>query len=219
MATASRTGTVGAEIEALRANVGLVELWGFNHYRITGEGALDWLSGLTCSNLSRKTGEASLCYFLTPKGNIAGEGTVVPLAVGSLFFGSAAAAEFHDVDWLAEHLPEGSDIRIESRTNTHTLLVLAGPPVRDLLAAVSPRTKRGQRDFPWLSAQRVFIGHVEALAIAISYSGEQALELHVPNTKLHAAYEVLTRAGEAVNLSHFGMFAINSMRIEKGYGH
>lgn len=210
---------VGAEIAALRANVGLAELSGFNHYRISGTDALDWLSGLTCSKVSRKTGRASLSYFLTPKGNISGEATIVPLPDGDIFYGSAATAEYHDMDWLSEHLPEGSDIRIESRTNTHTMIVIAGPKTRDLLAAVSPRTKWGQSDFPWLTAQRVFVGHVEALAIAISYSGEQAFELHIPNTQLYAAYEVLTRAGEGFGLSHFGMFAIDSMRLEKGYGH
>lgn len=210
---------VGAEIDALRTNVGLAELSGFNHFRISGSDALDWISSLTCSRLSTKTGRASLCYFLTPKGNIAGEATLVPLPNGDIFYGSAATAEYHDMDWLTEHLPDGSDICIESRTNTHTMMVIAGPRTRELLAAVSPRTKWGQSDFPWLTTQRVFIGHVEALAIAISYSGEQAFELHIPNTQLYAAYEILTRAGTAFGLSHFGMFAIDSMRLEKGYGH
>jgi len=210
---------VGAEIEALRSGVGLAELSGFNHYRISGTDALDWLSSLTCSKVSTQTGRASLCYFLTPKGNISGEATIVPLPDGSIFYGSAASAEYHDMDWLTEHLPKGSDIRIESRTNTHTLMVIAGPRTRDLLASVSPRTKWGQSGFPWLTARRVFIGHVEALAIAISFSGEQAFELHIPNTQLYAAYDILTKAGEAFGLSHFGMFAIDSMRLEKGYGH
>lgn len=210
---------VGAEIEALRSGVGLAELSGFNHYRISGTDALDWISSLTCSKVSAKTGRASLCYFLTPKGNISGEATIVPLPDGSIFYGSAATAEYHDMGWLTEHLPKGSDIRIESRTNTHTMMVIAGPKTRDLLATVSPRTKWGQSEFPWLTAQRVFIGHVEALAIAISYSGEQAFELHIHNNQLFAAYEILTRAGAAFGLSHFGMFAIDSMRLEKGYGH
>jgi len=210
---------VGAEIEALTKNVGLAELSGFNHYRISGSGALEWLSGLTCSPVSGKTGKASLCYFLTHKGNIAGEATLVPLSAGDIFYGSAATAEYHDMDWLSERLPRESDIRIESCTNTHTMLLIAGPATRELLAAVSRRTKWGQIDFPWLSAQSCFIGHVEALAIAVSYSGEQAFELHVPNAQLYAAYEVLTQAGEVLGLSHFGMYAIDSMRMEKGYGH
>ena len=210
---------VGAEIEALTTNVGLAELSGFNHYRISGTDALPWLNSLSCSPVSSKTGKTSLCYFLTDKGNISGEATIVPLPGGNIFYGSAATAEYHDMDWLMAHLPQGSDIRIESHTNTHTMLVIAGPRTRDLLAAVSPRTKWGQSDFPWLTAAPCFIGHVEALAIAISYSGEQAFELHIANAQLYAAYEILTKAGEEIGLTHFGMYAIDSMRIEKGYGH
>lgn len=210
---------VGSEIDALRTNVGLAELSGFNHFRISGTGALDWLSSLTCSPVSTQTGKASLCYFLTPKGNIAGEAMIVPLSGGEVFYGSAATAEYHDMDWLTDQLPKRSDIRIESRTNTHTMIVIAGPKTRDLLAALSPRAKWEQSDFPWLTAQRVFIGHVEALAIAISYSGEQAFELHIHNNQLYAAYQILTEAGQGFGLSHFGMRAIDSMRLEKGYGH
>ena len=123
------------------------------------------------------------------------------------------------MDYLCEQLPAGSDIRIESHTNTHTMLVIAGPKTRDLLAAVSPRLNWEQAQFPWLTAQACFIGHVEALAIAISYSGEQAIELHIENSQLYAAYEILCKAGEAFGLTHFGMYAIDSMRLEKGYGH
>lgn len=210
---------VGDEIKALTKAVGLAELSGFNHYRISGTGALEWLSSLTCSPVSTKVGKASLCYFLTEKGNISGEATIVPLPNGELFYGSAATAEYHDMDWLQERLLDDSDILIESYTNSHTLLVIAGPKTRELLAVVSPRTNWDQESLPWLTAQTCHIGHVEALAIAISYSGEQAFELHIPNSQLYAAYEILTKAGQAFGLSHFGMYAIDSMRMEKGYGH
>lgn len=56
------------------------------------------------------------------------------------------------------------------------------------MATAAPRSKWGQKEFRWLRAQTCFIGHVEALAIAISYSGEQAFELHIPNTQLYADY-------------------------------
>ena len=210
---------VDAEIAALRAGVGLAELSGFNHFRISGAGALDWLDSLTCSPVSRKIGKASLIYFLTPKGNVAGEATIVPLAKDEVFFGSAATAEDHDKDWLMDHLPADSGIRIASYTNTHTLIEVAGPKVREMLAYVSPRSNFEQKTFPWLSAQPVFLGHVAALAIAISYSGGQAFELHIPNTQLHAAYDILMQAGLRFGLSHFGMYAIDALRLEKGYGH
>ena len=210
---------VREEVMSLTKNVGLAELSGFNHYEISGSGAMTWLDSLTCSRLSKTIGKVSLCYFLTDKGNISGEATVIPLPSGKVFYGSAATAEYHDMDWLQERIPEGADIHIESHTNTHTMLVLAGPKARNLLSSVSPRTTWSQEDFPWLSGKTCYIGHVEAFAIAISYSGEQAFELHIPNTQLYAAYDCIIRAGEDFGLTHFGMHAIESMRLEKGYGH
>ena len=210
---------VKREVESLTSKVGLAELSGFNHYEITGEGALEWLDSLTCSRLAKTSGKANLCYFLTDNGNVSGEATIVPLDNDRIFYGSAATAEYHDMDWLIDHLPEASDIQIKSKTNTHTMLVIAGPKCRELLARVSPRTQWEQKHFPWLSAQECYIGHIEALAIAISYSGEQAFELHIPNTQLYGAYDVLTQAGIDFELNHFGMHAIDSMRLEKGYGH
>lgn len=210
---------VASEIESLTTQVGLAEVSGFNHYRIYGKDAFSWLDRLTCSPLSNTIGKAHLCYFLTDKGNVSGEATVVPLANDEIFYGSAATAELHDMDWLSERLPVDLDIRIKSCTNTHTMLIVAGPKTRNLLSVVSPRTSWQQSEFPWLTAQRCFIGHVEALAIAISFSGEQAVELHIDNTQLYAAYEILTKAGEKFDLTPFGMYAIDSMRLEKGYGH
>ena len=210
---------VAKEVKAVQEHVGLTELSGFNRFEIKGTGAFDWLNNLTCTRLPEKPGRVGLCYFLNHNGNIDVEATVVKFSDNHLWYCSAAAAEYHDMDWLTERLPTGSDIQINSLTNSHTALILAGPQTRGLLASVSLRSQWTQKDFPWMTAQRCFIGHVEAMAMAVSFSGEQAFELHIPNNQLFAAYEILTTAGAEFGLTHFGMYAVESMRIEKGYGH
>ncbi|WP_424968482.1 GcvT family protein [Dinoroseobacter sp. S375] len=210
---------VAAEVAAVQTRVGLAELSGFNRFEITGPRAAAWLDSLTCSKLPKSPGRVGLCYFLSCNGNIDAEATVVKFSEDRLWYCSAAAAEDHDMDWLTERLPSGSDIRITSLTNTHTVLIIAGPQARALMDAACPRTSFAQADFPWMTARSCFVGHVEAMVMAVSFSGEQAFEVHIPNIQLHAAYLALTRAGEAHELAHFGMYAIESMRMEKGYGH
>ncbi len=210
---------VADEIASLRRGVGLAELSGFNRLRITGPDPMGWLDTLTCSRVPTAPGKVGLCYFLTGNGNVAMEATVVELDDGSVWFSSAAAAQDHDRDWLTEHCPADSGIDRESLTDTHATLVIAGPRTRDLLAAVSPRTDWSQRAAPWLTARRCSIGHVEAVAMVVSFSGEQAVELHVPNTQLHAVFELLDDAGRGFDLGLFGNHAIESMRLEKGYCH
>lgn len=210
---------VAAEVDAVQTRVGIAELSGFNRFEITGPGAAAWLDSLTCTKLPKTAGRVGLCYFLSRNGNIDAEATVVKFGENRLWYCSAAAAEYHDMDWLSERLPAGSDIQINSLTNSHTVLIIAGPFARALMDAVCPRTSFAQASFPWMTAKPCFVGHAEAMVMAVSFSGEQAFELHIPNNQLHAAYLALTRAGEAFGLTHFGMYAIESMRMEKGYGH
>ncbi|GMG84509.1 hypothetical protein LNKW23_37250 [Paralimibaculum aggregatum] len=162
---------------------------------------------------------AALCYFLSDNGNIDAEATIVRISDNRLWYCSAAAAEYHDMDWLTERLPAGADIRMESLTNSHTVLVVAGPPARALMDAVCPRTSFTRTDFPWMAARTCLVRHVEAMVMAVGFSGEQAFEMHVPNIQLHAAYLVLTRAGAAYGLAHLGLYAIEPMRMERGFGH
>jgi len=211
--------TVGEEVRGLTRGVGIAEISGFNRYEISGYGVRDWLNGLTCSRVPRTVGRVGLCYFLTRGGNILSEATLAMMAPDRFWYGSAAAAEDHDMDWLREHLPGDGSIAIESRTNSHTVLVLAGPNVRNLLQSVSPRLNWTPSEFPLLSARACQIGPVQAAALAVSYSGEQAVELHIANTQLHAAYDILRQAGECHGLTPFGAYAIESMRLEMGYGH
>lgn len=186
---------------------------------ITGTDATAWIDSLTCTKLPKSAGRVGLCYFLSCNGNIDAEATVAKFSENHLWYCSAAAAEYHDMDWLTERLPSGSDIEIKSLTNSHTVLVIAGPEARSLMDAACPRTSFAQAEIPWMTAKPCFVGHVEAMVMAVSFSSEQAFEVHIPNTQLHAAYLALTGAGKAYGLTHFGMHAIESMRLEKGYGH
>ena len=55
--------------------------------------------------------------------------------------------------------------------------------------------------------------------MAVSFSGELAYEIHLPNNQLYAGYLALREAGEAHGLKLFGARAVESMRMEKGYLH
>ena len=217
---------VAAEVETVRDRVGLMEVSGFNRFAIhgaTGERVQDWLASLVCSRVPRALGRVGLAYLLNEDGNVKGEATLANVADtsegGTVWYGSAAAAEAHDMDWLSDHLPADGSIRIESLTNTHTVLVVAGPRSRDVLAAAAPRTDWSKAAFPWLTARTVRIGHVEAVAMAVSFSGELAWELHVPNAHLRFAFDVLWEAGQTHGMAPFGALAAESMRMEKGFRH
>jgi dimethylglycine dehydrogenase len=208
---------VGQEVDHLQQHVSLMEVSGFNRYEISGEGVEELLDRMICGRLPRTIGKLSLCYLLTEKGNILSEATLVKLGDKRYWWGSAAAAEWHDRDWLNRYKPE--TVTITEMAASHTILVVAGPRSRDLLQSVSPRCDWSAEAFPWLRAQSMFIGHAEVMAMTVSFSGELAYELHVPNEQLYLVWQTLTDAGKAFSLGYFGLYATESMRLEKGYLH
>jgi dimethylglycine dehydrogenase len=208
---------VASEIEHLQQHVGIMEVSGFNRYEISGDGVEEFLDRMICGRMPREIGRLGLCYLLTEKGNILSEATLVKLGEDRYWWGSAAAAEWHDRDWLNRHRPDS--VTITEMAASHTILMVAGPQSRALLQSVSPRCDWSAEAFPWLRARPMFVGHAEVMAMTVSFSGELAYELHVPNEQLYLVWKILSEAGEAFSLGYFGLYATESMRLEKGYLH
>ena len=51
----------------------------------------------------------------------------------------------------------------------------------------------------------------------MSYAGELGWELHGPAENMLAVYDALWAAGEAHGIANYGSFAMNAMRMEKGF--
>ena len=176
-----------------------------------------------CGAVTKRTGRVGLGYLLNHHGCVKAEATVANLPASDrgperVWYGSAAAAEFHDTDWLSAHIEAGEDVQLRSLTNDYTILVLAGPNARAVLSRVA-RGDWSAEGFPWLSVRETFVGYAPATIMAVSFSGELAYEIHVPNASLYAAYRAIREAGEDFGLGLFGARAVESMRMEKGYLH
>jgi dimethylglycine dehydrogenase len=214
---------VKAEVKAVQTSVGLCEVNGFNRYEITGADAQDFLDRMVCGRLNRKAGRVGLTYLLNDHGMVKAEATIANLPASDrgperIWYGSAAAAESHDMDWLMKNLSADEDVQIKPLTNDQTILVLAGPKARAVLSAVS-REDWSAKGFSWLSVRECFVGIAPATVLGVSFSGELAYEIHIPNASLYAAYLALREAGKEHGLTLFGALAVDSMRLEKGYLH
>ncbi len=209
---------VAGEIANLTENAGLTEVNGFNRFELTGKDVHAFLDRMMCGRVTKRPGRVGLGYLLNHHGMVKGEATIANLPDGRVWYGSAAASEFHDMDWLTAHIRADEDVAVRSLTNEHTILVLAGPKSRDIMAAVS-RADWSKEAFPWLSVRTCFIGIAPAVVLAVSFSGELAYEIHVPNNQLYAAYLALRAAGADHGLKLFGARAVESMRLEKGFLH
>ncbi len=214
---------VAAEVANVAANVGLAEVNGFNRIEITGKDRHAFLDRMICGIVTKRDGRVGLGYLLNHHGCVKAEATVANLPASDrgpdrVWYGSAATSEYHDMDWLTAHLDPGKDVQLRSLTNDHTILVLAGPKARAVLSECA-RGDWSAVAFPWLSVRECCIGFAPAVVMGVSFSGELAYEIHVPNASLYAAYLALREAGRAHGLKLFGARAIDSMRMEKGFLH
>ncbi|MEX0317422.1 MAG: FAD-dependent oxidoreductase [Ruegeria sp.] len=214
---------VAAEVKNIQENVGLCEVNGFNRFEITGVDRHSFLDRMFCGHVTKREGRVGLGYLLNHHGMVKSEATIANLPASDrgperVWYGSAAASEYHDMDWLTQHLRDGEDVQIRSMTNDQTILVLAGPMARRVLSACA-RGDWSREAFPWLSVRECFIGFAPATVMGVSFSGELAYEIHVPNASLYAAYLALREASEAHGLQLFGARAVESMRMEKGFLH
>ncbi|MFW8635158.1 GcvT family protein [Cribrihabitans pelagius] len=214
---------VAAEVRQVQNAAGLSEVNGFNRLEITGTDREAFLGRMFCTPLPGRDGRVRLGYMLNHQGMVKSEATLARLPASGrgparIWYGSAAASEDHDLDWLNQHIRPGEDVRIRSLTEAQTVLVLAGPKAREILSACA-RGDWSAQVFPWLSLRECVVGIAPATVMSVSYSGEPAYEIHVPNASLHAAYLALRQAGAAHGLTLFGARAAEAMRLEKSFLH
>jgi dimethylglycine dehydrogenase len=205
---------VGEECRAVRERVGVLDLGGFAKFEVAGPGAAACLDRLICGRLP-KVGRIALAYMCAPGGGVLSELTITRLDENSFYLCGAAAAEWHDEQWLRRHLPDGG-VDLRNVTARYGTLVLAGPRSREVLGRITD-ADLSNPTFPWLAARWIEIGFARVLALRVNYVGELGWELHVPVEHLSPVYQALLAAGAELGIRDFGMYATDSLRLEKCY--
>ena len=203
-------GAVREECAAVRDACGILDLPGFSRFRLTGTGAAAWLDTQITGRLP-KIGRVGLGYFADDKGRIVTEMSLARFGTDEFWLITAATAEGHDGAWLRDHMPTG--LTLTNETNDWTTQILTGPASRAVLAEVA----QADLTLPWLSWQVGRIAGAEVVLMRVSFAGELGWEVHSRVEDTSAIWAVLMRAGKGHGLRPFGMFALNSLRIEKGY--
>lgn len=203
-------GAVREECEAVRDAAGILDLPGFSRFVLTGPKAMDWLSRQITGKVP-SVGRLGLAYFADDKGRIVTEMSVARTGEDEAVLITAATAQSHDREWLTRHLEPGVHLREE--TELWSTQILTGPKSRAILAEVSDADlAKG-----WLTHQTARIAGAEVWLARVSFAGELGWELHSRVADTEAVWNAVMRAGKGHGLRPFGMFALNSLRVEKGY--
>ncbi|MEM7260199.1 MAG: FAD-dependent oxidoreductase, partial [Pseudomonadota bacterium] len=206
---------VGREVGAVRSAVGIMDVTAFTKVQVSGSDAATYLDALIANRLPKHDGSAILAHLLNARGRIEIETTVVRLDANSYYLVCAAFFEQRLLDHLNRYKAQ-HQVEISNLSSGWSALALQGPASRDVLQA-NTTAALNNKNFRWLSAQTIDVAGQSVLAVRMSYSGELGWELHMANDAAVAVYDALWQTGQAHGMVNYGSFAMNIMRMEKGF--
>ena len=200
------------EVMGVRENVGINETHNFGKYRVTGEGARDWLNHIMAGRIP-ENGRLSLTPMLSPKGRLIGDFTVSCLGEHEFQLTASYGSQAFHMRWFDKNIADG--VRVENISDRCTGFQIAGPNATALLRKVTrddPETMR------FLDVRPMVIGMVECLVQRVSYTGDLGYEIYCDPTDQRALWLQLWGAGQPMGLRPFGMRAMMSLRLDKFFG-
>lgn len=197
---------VKQECETVRDDCGVIDMVGFSRYQLSGGGAAEWLRTRITGGLP-KVGRMNLGYFADSRGRIVTEMSIIRFDENTFTLMTAAAAQWHDFEWLQQTIPDG--VKLTDASKTTIVYLVTGPKSRDVLCKIA----KADLTAGWLTHQQAEVAGKFSWICRVSFAGELGWEVHTPIENAEAVYQAILDAGA----KPFGMYALNSLRLEKGY--
>lgn len=207
---------VAAEHRAAREGVAIFDQTSFGKILVQGRDAEATLQRLCANDVAVAVGQTAYTAVLNERGTFESDLTVARLAPDRFLVVTGSAQPVRDMDWLGRHIPADAHVVLTDVTSAWSVLSVMGPRSRALLGAVS-KADLGNEAFPFGTIREVDLGYATVLASRRTYMGELGWELYVPVEFAVTVFETLHEAGAAHGLSDAGYYAIDTLRLEKGY--
>jgi glycine cleavage system aminomethyltransferase T/glycine/D-amino acid oxidase-like deaminating enzyme len=210
------------EHDAVRKNVGLIDMSFMSKFLVQGRDAGKMLNYLSTAEVDGEAGRIVYTQWLDSDGKMQADITVCKLSDGRFMVVATDTAHRH-VEAIMNHYvrdkEEGGEepcIVVTDGTGGLAQLNIQGPKSRELLASLT-ESDVSDEAFPFRQAVDIPIGYATVLCVRITYVGELGYELYVPAEHAVHVYEQILERGKEFNLRHVGLKALGSLRMEKGY--
>lgn len=208
-----------AEHRACREAVALFDMSSFAKLLIKGRDAERVLQALCTNDVAVPPGRTVYTGMLNERGGYESDVTLTRLAPDQYLMVTGSAQTTRDMDYLERRIaqqPDDPRCTVVDVSGQYAVLALMGPNSRALLQRVS-RADFSNEAFAFGTSQEIDLGYATVRATRLTYVGELGWELYVPVEFAVGVYETLHAAGAAFGLKDAGYYAIDSLRIEKGY--
>ena len=196
-----------AEQVATRTDVAVFDQTSFSKYEVSGPTALSGLQWVCAADVDVRVGGCVYTPFLNSRGTYEADLTVTRTGAESFLLVSSSATTVRDLDWLARH-----DVPAVDVTEEYAVIGVMGPRSRSLFQGLS-EDDWSEEGFPFATSRQVSVAGSAVRATRMTYVGEVGWELMVPADVAGAVYDAISAAGA----TDAGYYAIESLRLEKGY--
>jgi sarcosine dehydrogenase len=207
---------VAAEHDATRNAVAVFDESSFAKFLLQGRDAQAVLQQLCANDMNVPVGASVYTGMLNTRGTYESDLTVNRIAHDRFFLVTGTAQATRDAAWINRNLPADARAFLTDVTSAYAVIALMGPKSRELLSRLT-KTPLGNDAFAFGSIREIGIGAANVLAMRRTYVGELGWELFVPVELATGVYDALTQAGVDLGLRDAGYYAIESLRLEKGY--
>jgi len=197
-------------------NVGLYELSPFSKYELKGKLAHMELQRLCTANIKNEIGKSTYTQMLNEIGGIETDLTVICIDKNHFRIISSAAVRTHDKNHILKHLSKKVDFK--DITDDLICLGLFGPKSRQLMSYIC-KEDFSNENFKFGNGKFIKINSKCVWAQRLSYVGELGYEIYIYPDDAKEIYNLIVESGKNFNLSHCGMHALDTMRMESGFLH
>lgn len=204
---------VDAEAQHVLDKVG-VSYASFSKISVKGADSAAFLDRLT-TNLLPATGRSRLTYALTPKGRINAEFTITKLGENDFYVVGSRDMAGHDTQWMrdVQRRENFKDVQIDDISDDVDIIHVAGP----LSHALMERLLGEPFKLGFMKVEERIIAEAAVNVLRVSFSGEHGYELHCPVNSAGDVLRAVMEAGKPLDIKPFGGYALNSLRVEKGF--
>lgn len=207
---------VAKEHRAARERVVLIDQLSFSKFEIKGSKALDFLNWLAANNIDKPVGSVTYTQLCNERGGIECDITVARLAEDQFFIVTGTAFGVHDFTWIKNHIPKDGSIVLRDVTSSYAMINVCGPNSRKLVEKVT-KDDISNENFMFSQCRHITVGYAPVVAFRVTYVGELGYELYIPPEYAGHIYELLWEEGQDLGVANTGYWAIESLRLEKGY--
>jgi 4-methylaminobutanoate oxidase (formaldehyde-forming) len=205
-----------AEQRATREAVAVFDQTSFSKYVVEGPDAVEALQWVCAADVDVEVGRAVYTPLLNARGTYESDLTVTRTGPEELLLVSSSATTVRDQDWIRRHVPPGLDVRVRDLTEAYAVIGVMGPSSRDLLTRLTS-ADLGEEAAPFASSRELELAGVSVRATRMTYVGELGWELMVRAEGAGAVHDALMAEGAGLGAQNAGYYAIESLRLEKGY--